>query len=91
MKRNDKGQYKKEQPGNPKGKPRGARHATTLAIQSLLEGEAELLGRKAIELVMAGGIQGLRLCLERIVPPLKERPIVGLELPAIESSWVTII
>ena len=32
------------------GKPKGARHQTTLAIEKLLEGEAKEIGRKAIEL-----------------------------------------
>ena len=40
-------------PGNP-GKPKGARHKTTLAIEALLDGEAEALTRKAIELAKAG-------------------------------------
>ena len=34
--------------GNP-GRPRGARHKTTLAVEALLEGEAEGLTRKAVE------------------------------------------
>ena len=32
--------------GNP-GRPKGARHRTTLAMQALLEGEGEALTRKA--------------------------------------------
>ena len=41
------------QPGNP-GRPKGARHKTTLAIETLLEGEAETLTRKAIEMAKGG-------------------------------------
>ena len=37
------------QPGNP-GRPKGARHKVTVAVEALLEGEAEGLTRKAIEL-----------------------------------------
>ena len=58
--------------GNP-GRPAGARHKYVLAIQDLLDGEAEALGRKAIELALAGDTVALRLCLERIAPPRKER------------------
>ena len=54
--------------GNP-GRPAGSRHKYVLAIQSLLDGEAEALGRKAIELALAGDTVVLRLCLERIAPP----------------------
>jgi hypothetical protein len=51
----------------------------------LLEGEAEALTRKAIELAKAGDTTALRLCLERVVPPRKDRPI-RLALPAINSA-----
>src|ERR687892_672977 len=39
-------------PGNP-GRPMGSRHKVTLAIESLLEGEAEKLTRKCVERAMA--------------------------------------
>jgi hypothetical protein len=50
-----------------------------------LEGEAEALTRKAIELAKAGDTTALRLCLERVVPPRKDRPI-SLALPVINSA-----
>ena len=40
------------QSGNPSEKPKGTRHRTTLAMDALLEGEAETLARKAIELAL---------------------------------------
>ena len=61
-------------PGNP-GRPKGARHKATQAIQALLDGEGEALTRKAIELALAGDATALRLCLDRILPALRERPI----------------
>jgi hypothetical protein len=72
------------QSGNPCGKPKGTRNKTTLAIEELLDGEAEGLTRKAIELALGGDMQALRLCLERICPPRKDRPII-LELPKVET------
>jgi hypothetical protein len=60
--------------GNP-GRPKGARGRATLAAQMLLNGEAEALTRKAIELALDGDTMALRLCLERILPPRKELPI----------------
>jgi hypothetical protein len=70
--------------GNP-GRPCGARHRATLAAEALLDGEAEALTRKAIEQALAGDTVALRLCLERILPPRKERPI-RLALPALMSA-----
>jgi hypothetical protein len=70
------------QSGNP-GKPRGARHRTTQAVEALLDGEAEKLTRKAIEMALAGDVTALRLCFERICPPRRDRP-VAVELPKIE-------
>lgn len=69
------------QSGNPSGKPRGTRNATTLAVESLLDGEAEALTRKAIELALEGDTIALRMCLDRIAPPRKGRAVT-LNLPA---------
>jgi hypothetical protein len=71
-------------PGNP-GKPKGARHRVTLAAEALLDGEAEALSRKAIELALAGDTTALRLCLDRILPPRRERA-VAFSLPTLESA-----
>jgi hypothetical protein len=38
-----------------------------MAAEALLDGEAEALTRKAIEMAMAGDTTALRLCLERIL------------------------
>lgn len=70
--------------GNP-GRPHGARHKTTLAIQALLDGEGEALTRKAIDLALAGDTVALRLCLERLAPPRKDAP-VRFELPPMEGA-----
>lgn len=73
-------------PGNSLGGSRkGSRHRTTLAVEALMEGEAEGLTRKAIELALAGDGPALRLCLDRIAPPRKDNP-VSFSLPAIRSA-----
>src|SRR5215203_5447607 len=64
-------------PGNP-GRPPGARNRATLAALALLEGEAEALTRRCVELALAGDTAALRLCLERLLP--KGRA-VRLQLP----------
>ena len=48
--------------GNP-GKPKGTRHKATQAALTLLDGEAEGLTRKAVELALGGDTTALRLCL----------------------------
>lgn len=70
--------------GNP-GRPKGARHKATIAAEALLEGEADALTRKAIETALAGDVTALRLCLERLVPARKERPIT-FDLPPIANA-----
>ena len=57
------------------GKPRGTRHKTTQAVMALLEGEADALSRKAIEMALAGDTVALRLCLERVAPARKDSPV----------------
>lgn len=79
------GQFKPGQSGNPKGKPKGTRHKATLAALELLDGEAEALSRKAVELALEGDTTALRLCLERIAPPRKDAP-VSFELPEMQTA-----
>lgn len=78
-----RGSFKKGQSGNPAGRPKGSRNAATMAAEALLDGEADKLSRKAVDLALEGDIQALRLCLERIVPPRKSRP-VSIDLPPLE-------
>ena len=61
-------------PGNP-GRPKGSRHKITRAVESLLEGEAEALTRKAVEAALGGDMAALRLCLDRIAPARRDAPV----------------
>ena len=71
--------------GNPAGRPKGARNAATLAIEELLDGEAEALTRKLIDKALGGDMAALRICLDRLSPPRRDR-LVTFELPKIESA-----
>jgi hypothetical protein len=51
----------------------------------LLAGEGEALTRKAAELALAGDPNALRLCLERIVGPCRERA-VEFAIPPIRNA-----
>jgi hypothetical protein len=57
------------------GRPKGARNRTTQAVMALLEGEAEALSRKAVEMALAGDSVALRLCLDRLAPARKDSPV----------------
>ena len=70
--------------GNPSGKARGTRNRVTLAAEALLAGETEALTRKAIELALAGDTVALQLCLDRIMPLRKGRP-VRFAMPKLET------
>jgi hypothetical protein len=71
--------------GNPAGRPKGSRNKTTMAVEALLDGEADALTRKAVEKALEGDMAALRLCLERLLPPRRDRP-VAFDLPRIESA-----
>jgi hypothetical protein len=73
------------QSGNPGGRPRGSRNKATLALEGLLDGQAEALAQKAIELALGGDMTALRVCLDRILPPRKDRPVT-FEMPSIDSA-----
>jgi hypothetical protein len=69
---------------NNPGKPHGCRHRVTVAVENLMDGEAERLSRKCIDMALAGDTTALRLCLERIAPARRSRP-VRIALPGVES------
>ena len=70
--------------GNPGRRP-GSRNKATVAVEALLDGEAEKITRKAIEMALAGDTVAMRLCLDRLCPPRRTRPI-ELELPKVETA-----
>jgi hypothetical protein len=76
--------FKRGQSGNPRGRPKGSRNQVTLALESLLDGQAHALTQKAVELALEGDLVALRIRLERILPPRKDRP-VSFELPSIAT------
>jgi hypothetical protein len=72
------------QQGNP-GRPKGSRNRATLALEAILDGEAEALTRKAIEMAMDGDTTAMRLVMDRIMPPRKDRPVM-FTLPKLETA-----
>ena len=67
------------------GRPKGARNKKTLAIESLLEGQAEALTQTAISKALEGDGLALRLCMERIAPAPKDKS-VSFPLPDMNEA-----
>ncbi len=83
------GRWQPGQSGNPAGRPKGARHKVTQAVEALLEGQAEALTQRAIEKALEGDGAALRLCLERLAPPRKDAAVF-FDLPEIQSAADTV-
>jgi hypothetical protein len=72
--------FKKGKSGNPKGRPKGLPDKRT-ALRALLEPHAEELIRVAVERALEGDTAALRLCLERLIPPVRSTDeAVSIEL-----------
>jgi len=82
--------FKKGESGNEAGRPKGALNKRTQALKLLIDGEADGLVRKVIEKAQEGDTQALKLCLERILPPIKDTPI-NFDLPKIGKTASSIL
>ena len=67
------------------GRPKGSRNKATLAIESLLQGQAEALTQTAVKQALEGDSVALRLCMERIAPAPKDQP-VSFNLPKMSNA-----
>jgi len=83
--RDGRGRFQRGRSGNPAGRPPDIRNRAARAAAMLLDGEAEALTRKAVELALGGDAAALRLCLDRIVGPRRGRPLT-FDLPPIDNA-----
>ena len=83
--RDEHGRFLRGQSGNPAGRPRGCLDHANRAAQVLPAGEGAALTRRAIELALDGDQAALRLCLERVLGPCRERA-VEFVMPPIKSA-----
>ena len=67
------------------GRSKGSRNKATLAIESLLQGQAEALTQTAVTKALGGDSVALRLCMERIAPAPKDQP-VSFSLPKMNDA-----
>ena len=77
--------FTKGRSGNPSGKPKGCRNATTILFDELLKDNAKELIEKTIEMAKDGDGPALRLCIERLAPARKDRP-VWFDLPQMNEA-----
>lgn len=54
-------------------------------MNALLDGDAENLTRKAISMALEGDTVAMRLCLDRLAPPRRDRP-VSFALPKLDTA-----
>ena len=66
------------------GRPKGTRNLKTVAIESLLEGQAKALTHTAISKALEGDSVALRLCIDGIMPAPKDKRI-KVQLSSISS------
>jgi len=76
--------FQKGESGNPTGRPRGVLNQATLLAQELLAARVESIAGKLIELAEGGDMRAIRVCMERLMPVIKDQPI-AVELPPIEK------
>ena len=73
------------QSGNPAGRPLGSRNKKTLAVETAFDERAEEILNDVIGRAKEGEKTAMRLCMERILAPKRERAIT-IDLPVIETA-----
>ncbi|MDP4026318.1 DUF5681 domain-containing protein [Methylobacterium sp. NEAU 140] len=78
-------QFGEGRSGNPAGRPKGSRNRSTLALEAIFEGESEKLSRRAIEMALEGDGPAMKLCLDRLLAPRRDRSVT-FDLPPIDTA-----
>ncbi len=77
--------WQKGQSGNPAGRPKGARNRTTRLAEALVSDEAEKIIRATIDAALQGEVSAQRALLDRLLPPLRDRPLT-IDLPDLDGA-----
>ena len=70
--------------GNPVGRPPGHRNKATLLAEAMLDDDAGAVTRSTIETAKSGNALAQKVCMERLVPPRRER-FVAFAMPPIRT------
>jgi hypothetical protein len=76
--------YQKGTSGNPEGRPPGIQDKRT-ALRPLLEPHAEELVQKVVDLAKQGDTTALRICIDRLIPPVKAKD-TPVEIGSLEGA-----
>jgi hypothetical protein len=77
--------FQKGQSGNPAGPAKGHRHKITLLAEKVIQDRHGDILEAVVQKATEGDPTAIRLCVERIIPLRKGRPVV-FDLPAIETA-----
>jgi len=77
--------FQKGQSGNPAGYHKGSRHKATLLAEKMLADDQNEILRAVIEAAKAGDSTAMKLCIDRLVPLRKGRPI-AFNLRPVETA-----
>ena len=80
----ERGKYKGVRPPNSGRRP-GSRHKVTIMAQALIDGAADRVINKLIEMAESGDTAAAKAIVDRICPPRKVAP-VQIDLPTIDSA-----
>ncbi len=67
------------------GRTKGSRNKSTLIAMKMLDEQAKGVTQKCIQMALEGNEQALKLCMERLVAPRKDRPI-AIDLPQVNTA-----
>lgn len=79
------GKFQKGRSGNPHGKAKGTRNRATLAAEQLLQSDLDNICRRLIEEALTGNMQAIKLVLDRVLPPKKDR-VIDVRLPKLQTA-----
>jgi Family of unknown function (DUF5681) len=77
--------FQKGQSGNPAGKPKGARHKTTILAERLMQDDVEKIVNAVLTAARNGDMMAAKIILDRIAP-VRRGQGVFFDLPKIERS-----
>lgn len=79
------GRFPPGRSGNPRGKPRGTRHAALVALDAIGADNAQAIMQAVVDAARGGDMRAADILLSRLWPQRKGRP-VELDLPPLNTA-----